>query len=386
MMRGFLPISWLRVSRWLMAAILSASSAFANGQTRGFQLPDWKNPTVEQFDLKGPVRHFEKKRVDALPDGSIDPASRGILQECTFDNKGRAVECRNYSFEKKNSLLSRVIYRYDSLGRTAGMDTYEGIGNPSRVDYMLDEKGRRSERRMVQTNGEPGGRMTWKYDAAGNVIEEDSFAWNSQVGDPPDSRTLYEYDSAGHVLNTKYFDRYAKSSWELRNKIDHGHIVESETYYGGELGMRQTWEYDDKDRKTGESTVFFNENAIGFHGPQPGRATWKYDDSNHLVEETYFDRSGAVDRTARFSFDEHGKQTGADAYVREGGLFGPIGTIEVNGLKTIMTWSNGAPTVIYEYDEHGNWVRAIHTQRSQFKLDSPRITSFIEERTIEYYQ
>ena len=152
------------------------------------------------FGLQGVVKSMQEER-------SESGSRRYPLEHCTFDEKGRATECSHYDSEKHGVLLSRISYYYDDLGRPAGTDSYSIYGgweHPEKFAIRYDDHGRLLETRGTQSDGKPGTRVTYKYDRAGNLVEQAWYSWLDQS--QPAGITTSKYDEKDRLVDSEYID------------------------------------------------------------------------------------------------------------------------------------------------------------------------------------
>lgn len=178
-----------------------------------------------------------------------------------------------------------TTYSYDSLGKLAQQR------NPSgEVFYERDLVGRITTSELRPADGASSSRrISYRYDAAGNLIE---------VSDPEVGSTMMEYDAANRLVKRTLPNGItSEHTYDLRDRIAtlahrdaSGSVVASFAYERGALGepVRVT-------REDGSFAVF------------------GYDEALRLTREAYFDPSGNMLEETLYSYDAAGnRQTRTD--------------------------------------------------------------------------
>lgn len=346
----------------------------------------YPNPTIAAYDLRGPVKYFLEERADAS-------GKRYPLMQCTFDEKGNALELIYFDYyHQTDKVDGRRVFHYNANGNSVGEDSYSqisGLKQPQKVIYTLDAHGWRIEQRVIQPDGQPGTRFTYKHDARGNLVEQITYSWKDQ--EHPEGVIRRTYDARGNMTHEEYTNRRdTNAGWNADREYNAaGQLIRARTVQGTALAVLDaTWvfTYDDQGRKSSVTITTPNRGSgvVCTHCPEPGRTTYAYDSRGRVAEEITYDRAGKVTKDFRSAYDEFGNPTQLDAVVIDGSDR-EIGTIVVDGKPFTGRWSNGLRHITYSYDSHGNWTRAEETTVPQFNLNGPRTPFLTNFRTIEYY-
>jgi hypothetical protein len=349
--------------------------------------PDiFPNPTIAAYGLRGPVKFFREERAEAS--GKPYP-----LMQCTFDEKGNALEFVYFDFyHQTDKVESHRVFHYNANGISVGEDAYSqiyGLENPQRVIYTLDAHGWRIEQRVIQPDGKPGPRFTYKYDGLGNLVEKITYSWPEQ--EHPEGVIRRTYDARGNMTHEEYINsRDTTAGWISDREYNAaGQLVRASSVQTGAHAVYDAiwvYAYDDQNRKASVTITTPNRGSgvVCVHCPEPGRTTYAYVSRDRATEEITYDTAGKVTKVFRSAYDEFGNPTQLDV-VSMDGSGRDIGTIVVDGKPFTVRWSNGLRHITYSYDSHGNWTQAEETTVPSFNVNGPRTLSLTNFRTIKYY-
>src|SRR5438105_10701292 len=125
-------------------------------------------PTLAREHLLGPVKSVEAGKVDYVRDqGKPVEGKRQIFQKLSFDEHGNRIEATTY---QDGTVLERLVYTYDVLGRNTGYDEYytltkQPLLGPRKHIYGLNADGKIVEYMVYDTGGTIASRFTYQYDA-----------------------------------------------------------------------------------------------------------------------------------------------------------------------------------------------------------------------------
>lgn len=284
-----------------------------------------------------------------------DYDSKGFFEDRTcwlLDGKGKVLEEKIYK-ERKNKLAETTVCAYDDHGnmirseKTGGKKpgtiewnyVYDQHGNileeirtqkdifPQISSYRYDDQNHKIYHRIIRSGGKYIFKKTWKYDAAGTLIEEISY-------------------NEKDTLKIRETTRYNTSGQKTRTIYDEAGNFDSEFVYA----------YDNM-KRVSELLVYSEKDLLD------RRELYKYDEKGNLTEEVKCDYSDSSLRTHFYSYDKYGNKL---EYRSEDRNF-YTGTLHYSWKETYE----------FTYDEQGNWTRQVI-----YKNDTPE---FILERTIIYY-
>ena len=120
--------------------------------------------------------------------------------------KGEMEDCDKYTFNQRGDVVEYAVY--DSYGRK-GKDLYK-----------YDSAGNMIEEEVLSYSfffGESYERRTYRYDSAGNQIEK---VWYNSSGEL-DWRLTYRYDSAGNLIELVRYDSSGELMWRYTYEIEY---------------------------------------------------------------------------------------------------------------------------------------------------------------------
>lgn len=217
-------------------------------------------------------------------------------------------------------------FEYDAVGNLVAVDHPAGATSGTDLD---------STPFSAQLTG-AGGRETFTYDSAGNLLTRtdalgNSWQWSYDgqgnivdVTDPLGQVTSYTYDGEGRLLSET--DGEAATTTYTYDSV--GNL----TSMTDPLGRTRTFEYDGRD------------NVVATEDPGGNRTIYGYDDTNNIVSET--DPTG---RTWQYDY----------AFGRLVSTTAPDGGITTHGYdasgRTARVTDPLGRTTSYGYDEAGRW-------------------------------
>lgn len=253
-----------------------------------------------------------------------------------YDNRGRLTE--KYSVEGGDSCQRREIHCYDKKGRR--METYvrdQEDKQVSRIEYAYDEEQRLVEEVAYSEMDVVMSRIAYTFGEKGNLTK----TLTCTDEDNPTIEVVYNYDANQRLtnLNEKMTNGCRKTVYDYD---DQGLLLEERMYSderGGEFVLERVkkFSYNDLQQKLEESLYDLSEDGTLILFEQ---TNYRYDENDYLIE----------------------KSTGN----------------EIVGQKTMRT-------ILYEYDEKGNWIKSIEKYTFGGEQTSSRLLSFIT-RNIEYYE
>ena len=123
----------------------------------------------EQASLTGPVKSVETNAIDfTIKDGKTNPGKRQPWQSVIYNSAGNIVEQTTY--DQSGNFLERLVYAYDSQGRSIGYDEYSAVSDktstsPRKHIYTINRLGNRTEYKVLESDGSLAIRFTYEYDA-----------------------------------------------------------------------------------------------------------------------------------------------------------------------------------------------------------------------------
>jgi YD repeat-containing protein len=336
---------------------------------------DWQRDS-----LAGSVRSMQIEFAEAnMVNGKLVESKRWPHQRVTYDERGNEIERVN--FNQDGTEQDRSVIRYDSDGRIIGYGDakkdryhstleydskgnriearmYEGDVIETREVYTYDDKGRKIEQSRIADGGAFHERLTYAYNAAGQLTEMATY-YSGKLRE----RHLNSYNGDGNLV------KEASVNYELRGQdstVEYSYDKsgrEIERYVDTAiLWSKAQTAYDAKGRVAQRTTFmeYKQPNVMQSHAPKPGRIVFRYNDRGQVLEEAVYEPDGALAGKTVSTYDKAGK------LIEEAHLSGNI---------------SGDWKVSYEYDSHGNWVKKTtpntdHTGRQYI---------YVEHRAITYY-
>jgi hypothetical protein len=200
----------------------------------------------------------------------------------------------------------RLLAKYDEHGkkteeitiqRLAGQDDEEDV----KSTFTFDDKGNVVEKHDYRTDSEVNVLTTYKYDAAGNRIEEKSHETNIV--------STYEYDGFGNMIKKNVFDSLGQVINKYTFKYDEkGNMIEKVEYpYPNQPSRfsKNTYKYDEK----GNMIEINLNNGAG--SSFNSKTILKYDDKGGIIEQNRYNAGGKLDKTlsTQYEYDKNGNWT-----------------------------------------------------------------------------
>jgi YD repeat-containing protein len=271
--------------------------------------------TLAVMGLSGPITAVEEYQVD------VDTGERQLVRLWTFDAAGILVE--------------RVFYQYDIRD-----------GSLRWRQVTLFDAGERLATVVYNAAGEPTGQTVYRYDEAGNMVEELSV----DAGGVETWRTHYEYDPVGRLLGLAQYRAGAlERSVELDYDASGALIEEREFDVEGRLRQLDRYlvpgvEYEYVAYDEGGEVEMSGRGMKGEFGPT-------------LIE--VLDPDGTLLELYEWVYDDRGR---------------------LLEHRTEGDWGEEYLTYTYDDDAWGNWVR---TTTSEDYGYGPEVSE-IRERVISY--
>jgi antitoxin component YwqK of YwqJK toxin-antitoxin module len=325
----------------------------------------------EQAGLVGPVKSVEKKLVGfGLKNGiTVEESSRAI-QKITYNTQGNILE--EISYDQNSAISQKLTYLYDAEGRCTGYDEYAALVDksltiPRRHVYKLDDKGRRVEYVVFDSDGTMASRFVYKYDGKGNLTDEEWYAHTGRLG----GKNVSAFDEKGNRVSQSYFLGDGTLSWRNLSQYDSdGNRTELLQFQGETVRYKIVSRYDDKRRVLEIETIEFNSvpGLYTSHAPEPGKVVYTYDDSKRTKEVATYDAGGELKSKIIYNYDERENE---------------IGLTSFNHRQTEPKTSVDSTSISIEYDSHGNWTRKVRSRPSE--TSGPPQPYIAELKVITYY-
>jgi len=228
-----------------------------------------------------------------------------------FDRLGRKILRIYYT----SGLVSwKNTYRYDEAGNLLEekkFDPYDHLTDTHVHAYDKDGRRVRWEQKYEGTYSEKMcKKITSTYDDQGNEIESVIYDYRGEIED----RYQNSFDGKGNKIKTyRFFEGKPFLEWAYRHD-DYGRKVEAATYYyrDGSLINRWTYKYDAQGHQIEETTL------RNFWGDEEN-PTWRLDASGKPVERKYF-VAGRLRETQIFKYDGAGNEVEWIVYKGNGRL------------------------------------------------------------------
>ena len=219
---------------------------------------------------------------------------------------------------------------------------------------------------VFESDGSVATRFVYKYDAKGNLTEQQWYAHTGKLG----GRLVYTFDEKGNETSQTSYQGDGALSWKSISKYDaNGNRTEWLHYDGNTLKYRILFSYDSKGRILERETVEFNSipgTLRPTHSPEPGMVIYTYDDDKRTKEVATYEVDGTLKGKIAYAYDERQNEVGQTAFNADGSL--KNGDILFTNI---------------EYDSHGNWTRKTRLIQSE-KGGQPQ-AYHSELRVITYY-
>ena len=276
-------------------------------------------------------------------------------------------------------IVMQINQKYLEAGEKDGKDT---IGNQfestdRNFEMHYNAKGYVAWATFYKTGRTLDYRYTFKYDEAGNKIEETLFDADNAL----DNRITRKFSNKGFLMELKkYTDTTAEATEKYVYEVDpvgnplkssfydeNGVLMGTNTYiydtYGNNI---ETDNFDGKGKPLGKIICTYDgrrlktaEDAYAAKGEIMTKKKFQYEYRGNLTQQQNFDNNGKLVEKNVFVFNEQGDENLWNNFDRTG--------------YAIYNY-----TYKYEYDSHGNWIK-----KWQMKDGKP---VFVNVREITYAQ
>jgi hypothetical protein len=356
----------------------------------------WITPIVSQTktdrdraELVGPVKSVEAYLIDfSMKNGTIVEGKRRPWHSTTYNPEGNISE--KVSYDHTGAITAKYIHTYDATGRSIGYEEYsatldKNLTIPRRHVYTLGEEGRRVEYIVFESDESVGTRFLYKYDAKGNLTEEQWYAHTGQLG----GKSLYIFDEKGNQTSQTNYHGDGALNWKNISKFDgNGNRTEWLQYQGSTLRYKITSSYDSKGRILDKETFEFNgiPGSYTSHAPEPGKVVYTYDDEKRTKEVATYEVNGTLKGKVVYTYDERGNEIGLTMFNGDGSPK----NLEIQFYDNVHKPGSafrgtlsGRSLMNIEYDSYGNWTKKTRFIQSE-KAGQPQAYS-AELRVITYY-
>lgn len=263
------------------------------------------------------------------------------------------------------------------------------------------------EKNRYNADGSLDYKWTYKYDDAGNMVEENDYPDGSLF-----TKYSYKYDDAGNVAEEedydadgKLFDRYSykyegNRMVEEINYATDGSVYSKSTYkYDKSGNMIEKNEYNSKGKLNSTSTFSFDsrDNIIKKGGTSAYANRWAYiyDDDGNIVEMDKYDFDNKLREKCKYSHntvekividyetDNHGlPDDNSPMKAKEIIIKDDNGNVIERNEYTFqggfISYLSRSNTYKYKFDDRGNWIERIQSENG--------VPQYITERNYEYYE
>ena len=266
------------------------------------------------------------------------------------------IECEN---PKKKSDLEKLGFK----GKVKSVETI--------YYYAVEKSGK-------ITKGDTSTKAFYLFNKQGNLQEKlTDFYYGSQY------KTKYVYDSQNNLIQNYIYDSYGDLDKKIIYKNDNkGNKIEELIYDENDsLIKKYTYVYDLR----GNLKKEFEYNPQGLKS----KKTYKYDLKGNLKKEKFYRSNGELDGKYIYKYDSQGKVIAKYWFTTKVWLTLKLtykNTYKYNSqgdlIEEILYKNDGSienkRSYEYEYDNQGNWIRAI-------EYDTKEKPQYIIIRKIEYY-
>ena len=214
----------------------------------------------------------------------------------TYDDEGNVIERLSYDPYDYNSLVEKIIYKYDEKGKQTEVSTYNSDG-------VLVEK------------------TINKYNTKGDITEKTIYNSEGSLN----RKYLYKWNDDGlNTMMIHYDSNYELYRKEIYKYNENGYIVKADNYDSdGKLKYITTYKYN--------SAGYISEYKHIAHngdGKSEFRGICKYDSEWNLIETISYNSDGSLDKRAVYNYDSNGNVIEITQY--EGDIMVPKSLIEYN--------------------------------------------------------
>lgn len=307
---------------------------------------------VQARKLRGAVKKVEVYFMVPQIVGGREKIAPQIYESTTYNRQGWMIEHITYS---DGNIQTKSVYLHDWKGRRIFNEYFGNSASADKFVYKKDARERLVEQQKFNfVMKRAAARVTLKYDAKGNVTEENTFYLGSET---PDETKVFAYDETDRQISQAVYDskrvlKY-KSTLVFNSK---GQAAEISTESEG-VFEKQTFDYDEKGRP---ETIFLfdlkkNENA--------GKKVYRYDDEKLIEEESDYDKDGRLLVKTVSRVDKYGNilsktQSFTEDFIAELAKAYNVDAKSESLIKELKSSDETSDeTFQYEYDEAGNWTK-----------------------------
>ncbi|WP_344769842.1 RHS repeat-associated core domain-containing protein [Aeromicrobium panaciterrae] len=258
--------------------------------------------------------------------GAVTSVTNGTqTQTTTYDSWGRALT-------QTDGTGNTATTTYDSAGRVATAN--DGKGTTTYTYNGTDAAGKTERRGLVTAmdvglGGDNDSAFTGAYDAAGNLVEQNS---------PGGWKTLSTFDIEGSEKSQIYYRDGIGITAEVQT-----HDADGRARTLASVWSTQTYEYDDRDRLVKAKDNLFGQcttRSYGFSG-----------DSNRESLATYAPGAGGVCQTTTAASTVTSSFDGADRLTTGGYVYDALGRTTTLPASNTTTVGGGNVTIGYHADD-----------------------------------
>lgn len=233
---------------------------------------------------------------------------------------------------RKGDLVERLDFKFDSAGNMVEEIQY----SPNlqfKMTFKYDTKNRPIEDCLYKADGGISERTIFKYDSEGYKIEEDHLGINNSLK----FKGIFKNDSKGNLIEEDSYDSSGKMEYKSVIKWDDkGNPIENYHYKRDSLFEKITYGYDEKNQMT-EKVYYDKNNKITRKG------LFKYNTSGNLCEEAYYKKGTDFEGQRKHTYennDEHGN------WLKKTNFYAPLATLDSKDITPIL--APGKPFEIVE--------------------------------------
>lgn len=233
------------------------------------------------------------------PDAKYPDGWKGLTWTSIYKYDSRGNRTFDY-LDNGQDVIINTTFKYDDMDSVVEEEMNHSVTTRIEHKYTLNDKGK------IVEDAYEGVKHTFKYDAAGNVLESAEFNGHGDLiakttntyndkeeiveilvyGQDP-SRTVYAYDGGGHKTQEETYDA------------------------SGHLSSKTVYMYDSAGHRTKEEIY----DASGHLSSKTGYA---YDAAGHQTKEETYDASGHLSSKTVYTFDENGQNTKEEEFGSDG--------------------------------------------------------------------
>lgn len=275
---------------------------------------------------------------------------------CLFDEAGNLLrqEYEEYGPEIVEQLLTECAYGED--GKLVSVSRYSTMDGSLETKELYDGNRNLIALEKYQNAYEKGKRMSKLYSTQHFIYDGKGLLIKSYMNDDEKDASEYECDAAGNILKqTDYFNGKVSRILRFSYEYDRRGNITEECQYTPEIpGSKKPDTGKVKEKKEYK----FDKNNFML---QQIQSTYTHDGKKHYLKQ---------ERTFKYTPDEHHNPIEVTSFV--------CTYPEPQAADQEKRCSEGNPvTMVYSYDEQGNWTNRKWTQNGQDRF---------ADRRIEYYE